>query len=469
MLSDNALKYTLEHLLRVALPSPSPMPFSYTVSEETVVVRLPENVTLEIDLLSDAEVDNLMAGEAMPRWIPSADTKVQIPAFSPERCKTLTIDGSYADQTLRIPFDLVTLSFILLSRDEEYRGLPRDEHDRFLYNFSLAKRYEFVHLPLVDEYALLLRLWIFTYLKPSWNISPRQSKIIPTHDIDLLHRFTNPWQAFKSVFGRDLLINHSASDAKTSWAAYQECKTDGSKDPYVAAIRELISVSANHGLQSVFFFKAQIPHEPDFSYDVFDQNVKNCLQEISQAGMQVGLHGSYESYRDIDRFQQEKSRLSQLLSKDIDSCRQHYLRFSLHRNVNDNNNAIFGSIYETSEHKNAHTNTLQVWQQSGIRHDYTLGYAEQPGFRCGTCHPYPLYDLDNDCPTDIIEHPLIVMDGSMFDYLHLDYVQSNELIQNLLSRCRAVEGDFIILWHNHLLSRNYRPAFEQVYLPTIKY
>lgn len=468
MLSDNALKYTLEQLLRVALPSTIPMPFSSTMSEETLFVRLPEDVTLKIELLSDAEVDNMMTGEAEPLWIASADTKVQIPVFSPERSKALSVDGSYAEHVLTVPFDIITLSFILLSRDEEYRGLPRDEHDRFLYNFSLAKRYDFVHVPLVDEYAMLLRTWIFTYLKPSWSIEPRRFQIIPTHDIDLLYRFSNPWQAFKSIFGRDLLINHSLSDAKISWKAYQECKSDGAQDPYVAAIRELVSVSVNHGLKSLFFFKSQVSQEPDFSYDVFDPNVKVSLEVIAQAGMQVGLHGSYESYRDIHRYQQEQARLSQLLSREVDTGRQHYLRFSLHRNINDKNDAIFGSKYPENERNNMHTNTLQVWQQSGIRHDYTLGFAEQPGFRCGTCHPYPLYDLDNDCPTEIMEHPLIVMDGSLFDYLHLNYEQSNMLIHRLLERCRAVEGDFIILWHSHLLSRNYRPAFEQVYLPTIK-
>ena len=112
-------------------------------------------------------------------------------------------------------------------------------------------------------------------------------------------------------------------------------------------------------------------------------------------------------------------------------------------------------------------NSLDLWQEAGITDDYTLGFAERCGFRCGTCHPYPLYDVRNDRVTDIIEHPLIVMDGTLFDYMKLSVDDSCTLTQRLKQRCFDVEGDFVILWHNHATTREFEPYFNSVYLPLL--
>ena len=373
--------------------------------------------------------------------IRSADELADIPVFQPT---TSTFSRPVLNEKgeLEIPYDFTTPSFFLLSRAEEHNGQPRDTHDRFRYEKGLAHHYGFIHLPLADEYAILLRKWVLEQLKPDWTISKRTSRLIPTHDIDLLYRFQSPWQAFKSIVGRDLLLEHNWKATQNSFREYKQWRTDSRKDPYITAIGELIRQSEERNLPSVFFFKAQHNGEPDSTYDINDPRVRYCIEQIQKAGMTVGLHGSYESYNNPELFAQEKERLEHVTGSPIKHCRQHYLRFG--------------------------AQTQHVWQTNGITDDYTLCYAEQPGFRCGTCHPYPLFDTENDCATHIIEHPLIVMDGSLFDYLHLNISDSNALIERLHQRCTAVEGDFVLLWHNHLLSRSYRELFENIYLPLIK-
>ena len=149
--------------------------------------------------------------------------------------------------------------------------------------------------------------------------------------------------------------------------------------------------------------------------------------------------------------------MEQLLHQEVTAGRQHYLRFAC--------GTPAGPPPETEPSQR--TGTLQVWAQNGMTDDYTLGFAEQVGFRCGTCHPYPLYDLEKDEPTAVMEHPLIVMDGTLWDYMNLSVDQSNEWIARPRRRCAAVEGDFVILWHNHLLGRNYREAYQSIYLQQI--
>ncbi|WP_187312920.1 hypothetical protein [Candidatus Williamhamiltonella defendens] len=39
-----------------------------------------------------------------------------------------------------------------------------------------------------------------------------------------------------------------------------------------------------------------------------------------------------------------------------------------------------------------HPTTLQAWNDACMDYYHTLGYADQPGFRCGTCFAYPAFN-----------------------------------------------------------------------------
>lgn len=42
--------------------------------------------------------------------------------------------------------------------------------------------------------------------------------------------------------------------------------------------------------------------------------------------------------------------------------------------------------------------TARLWDANGLDYDSTLSCADRPGFRCGTCREYPLYDLHERRP-----------------------------------------------------------------------
>ncbi len=449
MLSTHAIEYTLRRLIAIAFPTDTPLSFAFRQNGQELELTLGECWHMRWTMLSDAERMSLLSGEAKPTMLFTADGQLRIPAFRATSSMGEAVQLEEEWQVLAIPYDLITPSFLLLARAEERPEIPRDAHGRFPYTHSLAYLYHFIDIPLVDEYALLLRKWVLYELKPNLVIHPRNYRIIPTHDIDLLYRFTNPVQAFRSIFGRDLLLYHSPTLMRTSLQEYKKWRHDALQDPYIQAIQELIEISKENRHTAIFFFKALEKGEEDATYDIHEPAVHYAVQQIIENGMNIGLHGSYHSFQSPKQLHMEKQRLETLTGTPIIHGRQHYLRYSL---------LMQG---------NATHNTLQTWQQTGIQHDYTLGYAEQPGFRCGTCHPYPLYDLDHDCETPIVEHPLIVMDGSLFDYLKLNLPESLNLVQRLQNRCQAVGGDFIILWHNHLVGRNYRQLFERGYVKII--
>lgn len=104
-----------------------------------------------------------------------------------------------------------------------------------------------------------------------------------------------------------------------------------------------------------------------------------------------------------------------------------------------------------------------------MRYDDTLGYADHEGFRCGTCHAYPLYDLEHDRPLEVVERPLLVMDGTLKEYRGLTRPEALERLKALFTRCCAVEGDFVILWHNGCVFRDWTPWFRKVYVPFMEW
>ena len=445
-LSLNALEYTFRHLLKVAFPQLESEPFRVEKGDGTITVFVKE-VRLVMYAMNQKEFDFFIKGQWWPfLMLDNAKRTQEIPMVFDDDGVDDGVIYSETDSSIQIPYDILTPSFVLLSRYEEFHSERHDEHGRFPYGRSLAEKYDMVEIPLVDEYAMLLRDWLCLYLPYIFEAVPRTPRIVPTHDIDILYRFTGRFQAWKSILGRDLLINRSLSMVWESIKSYRNWKIRPSLDPYVEAIDEFLAQEEKRKLSSIFFFKATEKGHPDATYDVQDPILHEIIRVIMAPGYhQIGLHGSYPSANDLQCLQKEKQNLSKLCDEEVRISRQHYLR------------TFFADD----------PNSLDLWRQVGITDDYTLGFAERCGFRCGTCHPYPLYDVRNDKVTDIIEHPLIVMDGTLFDYMKLPVGKAKKLVMKLKKRCFDVEGDFVFLWHNHATTREFEPYYREVYLPLI--
>lgn len=433
--SFNAIKYTIKQLFS----------FAGIVEEMTCEAHLEEeypHITVTIaqkqiqfNLLREEEIQTFLDGKLS--FTPQVGVcGVEIPFFG----QTTTLEG-IDNNTLIIYADIITPSFILLSRYEEWICKEHDAHGRFEYKNSLACKYNWIEIPLVDEYALWLRKTIQSFI-PSLKINKRESTLIPTHDIDLLYRFgNNSCKNLRSILGGDFIKNRSLRMAISSWKEWKRTRQNKFNDPYIQAIAELCLTEQSLRLEPILFIKAQHLGEEDATYDIDDENIAQLLQNIN--GVTIGLHGSYPAAFQSNKLADEKQRLETVVGKPIQTIRQHFLRFDIHK-------------------------TIENWAIAGLEHDYTLGFAEREGFRCGTCHPYPLYDHAHDCPTNIIEHPLIVMDGTLIEYRKLSVEKAYEQLHKLTQYCCAVEGDMVILWHNHTTSRQYKKYFEEGFKRAIR-
>ena len=317
--------------------------------------------------------------------------------------------------------DIVAAAFFMLSRWEEAITLDRDQHGRFPSASSVAYKQDFLHRPIVDEYALILRAWL-EMLLPRWKPQIPHFRVFLTHDLDHPTRPTS-WQKELRYAVGDVLKRHTLSQAMGRLKKMYLIKKDITNDEYFAEFRALMDVSEYYGFKSTFHFMASPGGPFDSGYDLRRLPYRSMVKEVIARGHQVGFHPGYSTYQNPQRFQEEKDRLAEVLGHEDFGGRHHYLRFSV-------------------------PTTWRLWEESALLYDSTMGYADHNGFRCGTCHPFHPFDLERDREIDILERPLIVMDKILSQYHHHTPEQMIERVLQLARECQRVGGEFVLLWHN---------------------
>lgn len=328
--------------------------------------------------------------------------------------------------------DIVAVTFFMLTRWEETVVPTRDMHDRFPATASVAYKQGFLDRAIVDEYGLILRAWLKALL-PNWEPQRGQFSVKLSHDIDFVQRFPNLYGAMRRL-GGDFVKRRSLSDAcKTIKDAYWQL-TAPEKNSYFQGIYWLADLSRKYGLKSAFYFMAAEQGDP-FSRSGYDPRVswvRQGIEELQSQGFEIGFHPSYYTLNAYERLAAEKEKLDAVLGNLQYGGRQHYLRFQL-------------------------PNTWRQWEQVGLSYDSTLGYADHEGFRCGTCHAFRPFDVEQERELDLLEVPLIVMDATLRQYRMLTPEQGAERIGVLARRCKQVEGAFTLLWHNSSLDGEWHP------------
>jgi hypothetical protein len=331
--------------------------------------------------------------------------------------KIVECDGD----TVVFHVDILATVFFMLARGEEMDRTRYDAHGRFPASASLAHKQGFLDIPIVDIYGLLLREW-FKVIVPGWSAAPSQLRINLTHDIDWIHHYSSAGQ-FARMAGSALLKRKDPADFLNQFGHLYVQITAPAQDHYIRSIYDLADQSEAHGLFSRFYVMAAEPSEYQEGYDPNTPWLRQCLENLKQRGHEIGIHPGYSTLGNPEELIKEKQRLEKVLGETVFGGRQHFLRFQV-------------------------PSTWRHWEQAGLAYDSSLGYSEQAGFRCGTCHPYHPFDIELDAEMKIEEIPLIVMDVSLQSYQRLSPAEGKSTILRLARRCAEVGGVFTLLWHN---------------------
>lgn len=337
-----------------------------------------------------------------------------------------------------LPFDAFAAIFYMVSRYEEYLPHRKDEHGRYQAAESIAVKHGFLQIPVVDHWALLVKNVLLQFY-PDIEFRKKTFVFQQTIDIDAAYCYRHKGFVRTCMcFLRDFASSNDAPNVRRRWRALR----GKDADPF-DNFDYILEQNDKYKLRRQLLF---FPLLGD--YDTYDKPVsytnkhfRKLLRHIGDYA-KVGIHGSYNSSDDCDLLNEEKNRLTDILQRTIVRNRFHFLRFSLpqsYRNL----------------------------ERIGIRHDYSMGYADQPGFRCGTCSIVPFFDISQNQELDVRLHPFVAMDTTFHTHMGVSPEEAVEQYHTLIDRVWEVNGTFSCIFHNQNLCEDFgwegwRAVYEEV-------
>lgn len=166
------------------------------------------------------------------------------------------------------------------------------------------------------------------------------------------------------------------------------------------------------------------------AYQLDSQRAKEMFDLLEEAGAQLGLHPSVQSWKSVGELLTERQALEQASQRAVRYVRQHWLKFS----------------WDT---------TWKCQKESGLQHDMTLMFNDRAGFRNSAALTWSPLCLTRGQSHGILATPTVVMDSHLFDYEQHDQESRHQRVSSIVQECKFVGGSAALLWHPHTLSDDF--------------
>jgi hypothetical protein len=422
-------KYSWTVLLEDLIQMSTPFEFEPSSNDAFDTLCLPngKNIIIHHDFFSKPAI---LDAENLPNQLELLENNLVCFYGSP-KIETL-------NEEINIYADIVGMVFFMLTRWEESLPSEKDRHDRFQSKHSFVVKNNIERRAIIDEWAD----WLSSNIKSldsTVKFKEQKFRCFPTHDIDSLKK----WSSIKSVLEHFWLgIKHKG----IHYAFYNlfagTLSVLGLRKDDNDTIYDLMKTSEINDQKSYFFFitggKTKFEGRYDFEKDI----PQSLLNEIEQRGHFLGLHPSYDSYNNDKIFKSEVQSAKKRFNPKFG--RQHFLRFSI-------------------------PETWKLWDEYSFTWESSVGFADQLGFRCGTCKSFRVFDISEEKMLNLKEMPLIVMDQTLINYLKLPPEKALEVSLEMVNTVKRHKGNFVILWHNASLKGSEFGKYRSVYESILKH
>jgi hypothetical protein len=313
-----------------------------------------------------------------------------------------------------INFDILASSFFFLSNWQETGHSGSSGLNRFPFEKSIQYQLKLIDKPVVNYYFEILKEAIEkTYdvkLKTAlWE--DHSIAVFISHDIDTCQ---SAWLqgGFRAMLKGDIVSVVRLIFLKLF------------KEDAWFNFRSIVEAEKKEKINSTFFFlprKGKHGNYRNSDYTVTKKKFRKLFAYLRQSNSEIGVHGSLGTCMDPVGYSQDVTKFP----FPVIGNRFHFLEFDA-------------------------TKTVEMLENSNIRFDSTMGFAEHYGFRNGICFPFFLYDIKHDRASRVLEIPLVLMDGTLQNtkYLNIGKDQVESKIDILINEVKKFNGLFTVLWHN---------------------
>ena len=338
------------------------------------------------------------------------------------------------------PFDIFSAVFYMLSRYEEYNNKAKDKWKRFPATASFAYKNSFLHLPVVDSWLHHFFNHLASHFSPlishpSPFIIHKKTTVSFTYDVDVAYAYKGreltrqAGSAMKDILRINL---YNLAQRTAVLAGYLE-------DPF-----DTYAYIKNETINPRFFF---LLSERKTKYDRNINPKKDVLNHLIndvKKWSPVGIHPSFYSSEKEKKLMAEKKILEDITNDVIYKSRQHYLKFSVPQ-------------------------TYRALIKNGINEDYSMLFAETPGFRAGTCTPFYFFDVEKDEATLLKLYPACIMESTFRDDIIMPAEDALPYFKQYFDEVNKVNGHFICIWHNDTLAANNKQHFRWLHQQILQY
>jgi peptidoglycan/xylan/chitin deacetylase (PgdA/CDA1 family) len=255
-------------------------------------------------------------------------------------------------------------------------------------------------------------------------------KVALTHDVD---RVKKTYQYFTHLAKYLLKRDYKSF-------SYQYKSFFNKKEPYWN-FEEIISVEEKLGVKSTFFFLNESMSLKYFDlssyslalgrYNIEDSKVAAIIRRLDNLGYEIGLHGSFYSFNNLELLSKEKETLESILGKNVSGIRQHHLNFD--------------------------AQTWKIQKQLGLKYDSSWGYNYDIGFKDNQVAPF------NPFNDNFLVFPMVLMDTPFSN-------DKNKWLrlESIITTAKEKNGVVVLNWHTDSFNDKEFPSFKSDFINIIK-
>ena len=263
-----------------------------------------------------------------------------------------------------------------------------------------------------------------------------------THDLDVVEW----WLLFP-------LLRMAELGMKGDWDRFgrvgRAARRSIGRDPVTRGVHSLLQLEAHHGIRATWFVICAEPTirsmlAGDSTYRPEGPAARRILTALTQAGHEIGLHGSFATAEDVKSMVKQHRVLSRLADSPVEGVRQHFLRMHPGR-------------------------TQRLMVEAGFEYDASWGFADRNGFRLGVADVIPAWDAEREVmiPLDLV--PLVWMDRALSKYAGVEEAgRWIEDARELAGECKAAEGAWVGLWHPNMMEALGFPGAETAFVSLLQ-
>ncbi len=418
---DYVLHYLFEHLC--------PASYQMVLNKEEFVqhtspfkINYSElNVSGALQIVPDGFLLERGIREFQPNF---TDEKENVTLYLPNK------EGEYRQSE-----DFFSVLFYCLSRYEEYKNDRHDKHGRYIHKHSWMHKAGVIQRPWLDE--KVNRFFEELRQETGFNSFQPKYKFRPSVDLDYGYRYKGKGVVrFWGAILRDikkLKFGEVANRFKVCLGLMS--------DPY-DIYDDLYTYHKKKNIRLLTFVLNAKFDKYDKGLKMNGRAMKRICDIAEENGFKIGIHPSYGSHQSFEFLKKEVRGLAKRRMKKVRISRQHFLKFYLPKTFNQ---------------------LLQL----GIKHDYSMGYAQISGFRAGTSRPFYLYDLTEEKRRNIQLHPTAIMEGTYFDYMKVSHEEALTKMKEIADAVRNVKGELVTIWHEKQLAE--KSSWKPVYYSLVEH